>query len=89
MEIRYSTDAETFYVTLGQGEIARTAHISDDVMVDLEADGAVHGIELLCTPAELSEEERSGLIGRFPVAAEALAAIAVGLGRPARVPPGR
>jgi uncharacterized protein YuzE len=75
MEIRYSTDAEAFYVTIGQGEVTSTVHISDDVMVDTEADGAVHGIELLCTPAELTDEERSKLVGRFPVAAEALAAI--------------
>jgi uncharacterized protein YuzE len=75
MEIRYSTDAEAFYVTIGQGEIASTAHISDDVMVDIEADGTVHGIELLCTPGELTDEERASLVGRFPVAAEALAAI--------------
>jgi uncharacterized protein YuzE len=61
-------------VTIGQGEIASTAHISDDVMVDVEADGTVHGIEFLCTPAELTEEERAALVGRLPVAAEALAA---------------
>jgi uncharacterized protein YuzE len=75
MEIRYSTDAEAFYVTMGQGEIASTANISDDVMVDVESDGTVHGIEFLCTPAELTEEERAALVGRFPVAAVALAAI--------------
>jgi uncharacterized protein YuzE len=75
MEIRYSTDAEAFYVTVGQGEIASTARISDDLMVDTEADGTVHGIELLCTPAELTDEERASLVGRFPVAAEALVAI--------------
>lgn len=75
MEIRYSTDAEAFYVTIGQGEIASTVHISDDVLVDIEADGTVHGIELLCTPTELADEERTALVGRFPVAAEALAAI--------------
>ena len=75
MEIRYSTDAEAFYVTIGQGEIANTTHISDDVMVDTEADGTVHGIELLCTPAELSDDERAALVERFPVATEVLAAI--------------
>jgi hypothetical protein len=62
-------------VTIGQGEIATTAHISDDAMVDVESGGTVHGIELLCTPAELTGEERAALVGRFPVAAEALAAI--------------
>ena len=47
-EIRYCTDGEAFYVTIGQGAIADTAHISADVIVDTEADGTVHGIELLC-----------------------------------------
>ena len=67
MEIQYCTDAEAFYVTIGQGAIADTAHISDDLMVDTEADGTVHGIELLCTPGELTDEERASLVGRFPV----------------------
>ena len=35
----------------------------------------MHGIELLCSPAELTAEERTTLVGRFPAAAEALAAI--------------
>lgn len=75
MEICYSTDVEAFYVTMGRGEIARTVHISDDLMVDTVADGTVHGIEFLCTPAELADDERADLVGRFAVAAEALAAI--------------
>jgi uncharacterized protein YuzE len=75
MEIRYSTDAEAFYVTIGQGEIVHTAHFSDDVMVDTEADGTLHGIELLCTPAERTDDERAALVGRFPDATEVLAAI--------------
>jgi uncharacterized protein YuzE len=75
MEICYCTDVDAFYVTIGQGEIASTAHVSDDVMVDVESDGTVHGIEFLCTPAELTEEERAALVGRCPMAAEALAAI--------------
>lgn len=75
MEIRYLTDAGAFYVTLGEGPVVRTAHISDDVMVDVEADGQVHGIELLCGPAELSADERAGLVDRFPQAAEALEAL--------------
>ena len=75
MEICYSTEAEAFYVTIGQGTVARTAHISDDVMVDTEADGTVHGIELLCAPAALTDEKLAALLRRFPMAAEALAAI--------------
>lgn len=75
MQISYCTEAGAFYVTIGSGEIASTAHVSDDVTVDTEADGTVHGIELLCPPAELTDEEREALVGRFPMAAEALAAI--------------
>lgn len=75
MDIRYSTEAEAFYVTLTEGDVARTVHISDDVLVDLEADGTVHGLELLCTPTELTTDERSALTDRFPAAVEALKAI--------------
>jgi hypothetical protein len=32
VEIRYCTDVEAFYVTIGGGKIVRTAHISDDVI---------------------------------------------------------
>ena len=72
MQSCYCTDVDAFHVTIGQGEIASTAHISDDVMVDVESDGTVHGIEFLCTPAELTEEERAALVGRFPVAGDGL-----------------
>ena len=75
MDIRYSTEAEAFYVTLTDGAVARTVHISDDVMVDLEADGTVHGLELLCPPAELTSDERGAISDRFPAAVQALDAV--------------
>lgn len=75
MQITYCTEAEAFYVTIGSGEIAGTAHISEDVLVDTEADGTVHGLELLCPPAALTNELRVALVGRFPKTAEALAAV--------------
>ena len=75
MDIRYSTDAEAFYVTLTDGAVARTVHISDDVLIDVEADGTVHGLELLCPPTELTTDERNALTDRFPAAVEALKAI--------------
>lgn len=75
MQISYCTEAEAFYVTIGWGEIAGPDHIPDDVIVDTEADATVHGLELLCPPAALTNEERQAVLGRFPKAAEALAAI--------------
>jgi uncharacterized protein YuzE len=75
VDIRYSTEAEAFYVTLSEGDIDRTVHISDDVLVDLEADGTVVGLELLCAPTELTSDERTTLTEPFPAAAEALQAV--------------
>jgi len=72
-------DRETSYPSRRRPDrlviLGRTAASRRLKIVDTEADGTVHGIELLCTPAELTAEERSALVGRFPVAAEALAAI--------------
>jgi uncharacterized protein YuzE len=75
MDIRYSTEAEAFYVTVTDGDAVRTVHISDDVLVDLEADGTVHGLELLCPPTELTTDERSALTEGFPATAQALEAV--------------
>jgi uncharacterized protein YuzE len=72
MLIRYNTESDAYYLTLRTGEVARTVHISDAVMVDVEDSGAVHGIELLCSPALLTADDRAELIRRFPVAEDAL-----------------
>lgn len=42
------------------------------LMVDLEADGRLHGIELLCPPGDLGDAERAELAARFPAADQAL-----------------
>lgn len=73
MMISYDTEVGAYYLRLTDEPIARTVHISDDVMVDVDAAGAAHGIELLCPPGALTEQERADLIARFPVAGAALA----------------
>ncbi|MGH9039575.1 MAG: DUF4258 domain-containing protein [Acidimicrobiia bacterium] len=72
MLIQYDTEVGAYYAQLGTGEVARTVHVSDQVMVDVEADGQVHGIELLCPPGHLGDTERTELITRFPAAEQAL-----------------
>jgi uncharacterized protein YuzE len=72
MIIRYDTEVGAYYLKFTDGPVARTVHISDDVMVDLDADEHVHGIELLSAPAALSPAERSELFRRFPQAEAAL-----------------
>jgi len=74
-EICYSMEVEAFYVTLSDGDVARTVSVSDDVLVDLEADGTVHGLELLCSPTDLTVDDRSVLVERFPAVAQALEAV--------------
>ena len=73
MLISYDTESDAYYLTLSDGEVARTVHISDAVMVDLDESGGVIGIELLCSPHLLSADERTALVERFPAAQPALA----------------
>jgi uncharacterized protein YuzE len=72
MMISIDTEVGAYYVRLLEGPVARTVHVSDDLAVDLDADGRVHGLELLCAPSLLSEAERQGL-AEFPAAADAFA----------------
>ena len=73
MMISHDTEVGAYYLRLLDGPVARTVHISDDVAVDLDTDGRVHGLELLCAPGLLKVEERDALTRQFPPAAEALA----------------
>lgn len=73
MMISHDTEVGAYYVRLTDEPIARTVHISDDLAVDLDAAGGVHGVELLCPPGILTEQERANLIDQFPVAGQALA----------------
>lgn len=59
---------EYYYLQLADGQVVRTVHVSDDVMVDLEADDRLHGIELLCAPGDLTDADRTELVTRFPEA---------------------
>lgn len=72
MIIRYDTEVGAYYVRAADTPVARTVHISDDVAVDLDAAGAVHGLEVLCAPSLLTAGERAALSDRFPAAGELL-----------------
>lgn len=72
MLIQYDTEVGAYYVQVADGEVARTIHVSDEVLVDLEANGQLRGIELLCPPGQLGHAERADLISRFPAAEQAL-----------------
>lgn len=73
MMISYDTEAGAYYLRLTDHPIARTVHIGDDLAIDLDAAGGIHGVELLCPPSALTDDERADLITRFPAAEPALA----------------
>lgn len=75
MVVEYDTEAGAFYVRVTEAPVARTAEVSAFVNVDLDADGNVVGLELLCVPAAVTVEERAVLEGRYPAAVEALAEV--------------
>lgn len=76
MVIRYDTTVGAFYLKLSDQPVARTVHISDDVVVDLDAKGTARGIELLIGPSHLTSEERAALVALCPAADEMLAEVA-------------
>lgn len=75
MVIRYDTEVGAFYLRLTDADVLRTVHVSDDVLVDLDVNGAIHGIELLCHPNSLTLEERHTLSEVYPKADEVLAEV--------------
>lgn len=73
MHISHDTEAEAWYVQIGDGPVARTVHISDDVAVDLDDAGGIYGLEVLCPPETLTPAERAAILEQFPAAGDALA----------------
>jgi len=63
----YDAHANALYITLAEGEVARTPQIDDGTMVDLDADGGLLGIEVLApgSPWPLAE-----ILRRYEVADE-------------------
>ncbi len=47
MKIEYSKEADALYVYFKQGEVARSVEIEEGVVVDLDAQGHLMGIEVL------------------------------------------
>lgn len=72
MVVEYDTEVSTFYVRVTEAEVARTVEVSPFVSVDVDADGRVVGLELLCLPSAVTAEERAALEARYPAAVGAL-----------------
>lgn len=54
--VTYDHDADAMYIALNpQGNLHRTSIISDSVILDIDIDGEVMGIEILSPPDEIVE----------------------------------
>jgi uncharacterized protein YuzE len=47
MRIRYSQEADALYIRLKENKIIDTDEVSDDLIIDYDADGNAVGIEIL------------------------------------------
>lgn len=47
MKIEYSKTADALYVYFKQGEVAKSKEVEEGVVVDLDAEGHIIGIEVL------------------------------------------
>ena len=47
MKISYDNKADAFYITAKNAKIKRTKRVDRDILIDLDAKGAIRGIEIL------------------------------------------
>ena len=58
MKVEYDDDADALYIAVRQGEYKISEEISDDVIIDLDKDCKILGIEIL----GISDKVGSGLL---------------------------
>ena len=73
MRVDFDPEVQAWYLTLSDAPVAKTVDVSDEVVVDVDASGAVVGVEFLLAPAPIEPSVREALFERFPVVRTALA----------------
>jgi uncharacterized protein YuzE len=73
MRAEFDPEVRAWYLTLSDAPVSTTVHFSDEVLFDVDDQGGVIGAEFLLAPAEVSEDLRASLFGRFPEVRTALA----------------
>lgn len=66
MELTFDPDGDHLYVHVSEGAIARTLAVSREIVVDLDAEGAPVGIELLRVSQWAGEDEQFHLRFELP-----------------------
>lgn len=57
VKIEYSKTADALYVYFKQGEVARSKEVEEGVVVDLDAEGHVVGIEVLDASSRIGVQD--------------------------------
>lgn len=46
-QVTYDKEAKAFYITVARGGVARTIPAKGEILVDLDADGNIMGVEVI------------------------------------------
>ena len=66
MRVEFDPEVQAWYLTLSDAAVGETVHLSDEVAVDVDAAGAVVGVEFLLPPAEVGPQVIAALFERVP-----------------------
>ena len=70
MKITYDSDADAMYIYLNEREVARTVQVSDRVLVDLDDEGNLRGVEVLFVSKALADTDFSHVHLQLPKVGE-------------------
>jgi uncharacterized protein YuzE len=70
MKVTYDSDADAMYIYLNEREVARTVQVSDRVLVDLDDEGNLRGVEVLFVSKALADTDFSHVLLQLPKVGE-------------------
>jgi uncharacterized protein YuzE len=70
MKVTYDRDADAMYIYLNEREVARTVQVSDRVLVDLDDEGNLRGVEVLFVSKALADTDFSHVHLQLPKVGE-------------------
>jgi len=70
MKVTYDSDADAMYIYLNEREVARTVQVSDRVLVDLDDEGNLRGVEVLFVSKALADTDFSHVQLQLPKVGE-------------------
>lgn len=70
MKITYDKDADAMYICFTEKEVADTVRVSDKVLVDLDEEGNIRGVEILFVSRALAHTDFSNIYLQLPKVGE-------------------